>query len=197
LLKGQIMNAHRAAEDRRANLAMARHLGGDAGAFDDLCRVLAPRLHRFFSRRTGSDDVASDLVQETLLRVFAARARFVPGAEVSPWVFCIARRVWIDRARRASFESKLLDTGRDDDGESMRAPDALPDAVLAARQLAFRVLGALSKLPALQREALELLAADGLSNDEAAARLGTTSCAVRLRALRAREAIRADLAAAA
>jgi RNA polymerase sigma-70 factor (ECF subfamily) len=176
---------------------MARHTAGDPRAFDDLCRALSPRLRRFFERRTSGAEVAADLVQETLLRAFLARDRFVPGADVTPWIFCIARRVGIDRARRAAFESRLLEGYDAEDDATMRSHDALPDELLSSRQLAESVAASLAKLSASHRAAFELVLGDGLSASEVAARLGTTSSAVRLRTHRARQAVRADLAAAA
>jgi RNA polymerase sigma-70 factor (ECF subfamily) len=68
-----------------------------------------------------------------------------------------------------------------------------PEQVLEAQQLARRLAGALSRLPDSQRTAFELLKQDGLTLAEAAEVLGVTVTAVKLRAHRAYESLRAVL----
>jgi RNA polymerase sigma-70 factor (ECF subfamily) len=62
-----------------------------------------------------------------------------------------------------------------------------------ARQTATRVEMVLARLPVAQREAFVLLRYEGMSVIEAAEILGSTKSAVKLRAFRAYEALRASL----
>jgi RNA polymerase sigma-70 factor (ECF subfamily) len=62
-----------------------------------------------------------------------------------------------------------------------------------AQQLATRIQRELARLPETQRVAFELVKQEGLSLAEAAQVLGTTVAAVKLRAHRAYEALRAVL----
>ena len=68
-----------------------------------------------------------------------------------------------------------------------------PEQVVEAREAAQRLAGALARLPDSQRTAFELLKQDGLTLAEAAAVLGVTVTAVKLRAHRAYESLRAAL----
>ena len=69
----------------------------------------------------------------------------------------------------------------------------LVEGEFAARETAARLQRALGSLPETQRRAFELVRLDGLSHEQAAATLGVTVCAVKLRAHRAYEALRSAL----
>src|SRR5258708_12316377 len=86
---------------------MDRYANGDDGAFGDLYDLLAPRLYGYLVRQTRNTARAEDLVQQTFLQMHCARGRFVPGADVVPWAFAIARRLLIDGVRRSGREVSL------------------------------------------------------------------------------------------
>jgi RNA polymerase sigma-70 factor (ECF subfamily) len=172
-----------------ADVAMERYAEGDDASFGLVYDALAPRLYGYLLRQTRERARAEDLLQQTMLNIHRARASFIPGAEVTPWAFAIARRLLVDSFRRGKRE--MLS----DDGELDPGPDGGPmaDEVAQARELATRVQRVLSKLPESQRVAFELIKNEGLSVAEAAQVLGTTVAAVKLRAHRAYEALRAAL----
>jgi RNA polymerase sigma-70 factor (ECF subfamily) len=169
--------------------AMARYAAGDEAAFAIVYDALAPRLYGFLVRQTRNGARAEDLLQQTFLQMHRARGAFLPGAEVVPWAFAIARRLTIDGFRRGRRE--VLDGG--DTQDDRAAPDAAADDLVQARELADRIQRELARLPETQRVAFELVKQEGLSLAEAAQVLGTTVAAVKLRAHRAYEALRAVL----
>jgi RNA polymerase sigma-70 factor (ECF subfamily) len=168
--------------------AMDRYAAGDDTAFGELYDLLAPRLYGYLLRQTREPDHAEDLVQQTLLHIHRARGSFISGAEVMPWAFAIARRLLIDGIRRARREVRLA---HDETGESAVDSAAPADALVEAQELASRIQRELARLPETQRVAFELIKQEGLSFAEAAQVLGTTVAAVKLRAHRAYEALRA------
>ncbi len=168
---------------------MDRYAAGDNAAFGLVYDALAPRLYGYLLRQTRDRARAEDLLQQTMLRIHRARDRFVPGAEVTPWAFAIARRLLIDTLRRGRREV-LTDDGEPDPGP---ATDPGADDRVAARELEVRLRRELDRLPASQRAAFELVKQEGLSMAEAAEVLGTTVTAVKLRAHRAYEALRTAL----
>ena len=172
-----------------ADIAMERYAAGDDAAFATVYDGLAPRLYGFLLRQTRDKTRAEDILQQTLLQIHRARDRFLPGAEVTPWAFAIARRLLVDSVRRGKREV-LTDDGDPDPGKD-RGPAA--DELVQARELAQRIEGVLAKLPQSQRMAFELIKNEGLSVAEAAQVLGTTVAAVKLRAHRAYEALRSAL----
>jgi len=168
---------------------MERYAAGEEAAFVVVYDSLAPRLYGYLVRQSRDPARAEDLLQQTMLHIHRARDRFIPGAEVTPWAFAIARRLLVDSVRRGRREV-LSDPSDPDAGAS---PEAGADQVVQARELAAHIERVLARLPASQRAAFELIKNEGLSVAEAAQVLGTTVAAVKLRAHRAYEAIRVAL----
>jgi RNA polymerase sigma-70 factor, ECF subfamily len=169
---------------------MDRYACGEDAAFSELYDLLAPRLSSFIMRRTRDPGKTEDLVQQTFLQMHTARRHFAQGAAVTPWAFAIARRLLIDTFRKKGRDPVSVD---DDDARESVAPGASPDEVAARRRLARRMSEELSRVSETDRTAFELVRCDGLSMAEAAEVLGTTANAVKLRAFRTAEALRATL----
>jgi RNA polymerase sigma-70 factor (ECF subfamily) len=172
-----------------ANAAMDRYAEGDDGAFSELYDLVAPRIHAYLVRQTRDRTRAEDLLQQTLLQMHCARQHYIPGAEVMPWAFAIARRLLIDGIRKDKREILRDETGEKDD-EAPLSTDAPADEIVQAKELAGRLGRELSRLPESQRVAFQLVKEEGLSLAEAAQVLGTTVAAVKLRTHRTYEALR-------
>ena len=116
----------------------------------ELARVI-PHLRAFGRSLSGSRDLADDLVQETLLKAWAARKRFQAGTNMRAWTFIILRNLYLSQMRRARFKGEW--------------DDLVADRILAAPASQDRhvELGdmqrALMHLPQPQREALILVGA--------------------------------------
>jgi RNA polymerase sigma-70 factor, ECF subfamily len=175
-----------------ASSAMERYACGDARAFVVLYDLLEPRLSSFLSRRTRDPSHAEDLVQQTFLHIHRARSQFSAGSDVVPWAFAIARRLFIDSIRRHVRECFSEDQPVDEQRDST-PPEESPDVLAGRQRLARRIDEELARLPEAQRVAFELVQRDGLSMAETAQVLGTTVAAVKLRAFRTYEALRAVL----
>jgi RNA polymerase sigma-70 factor (ECF subfamily) len=175
-----------------ADRAMDRYAAGDDAAFSELYDLIAPRLLGYLTRHTRDVARAEDLVHETMLRIHRARGRFLPGARVLPWAMAIARRLMIDDVRHRKGDQKLRSI---DEENAAEIPDKGPTPAdqVEARELGARIQAELSRLPDAQREAFELIKQEELSLAEAAAVLGTTVAAVKLRAHRAYVALRISL----
>ncbi|HXN32179.1 MAG TPA: RNA polymerase sigma factor [Polyangiaceae bacterium] len=179
--------ARRASDD-----AMDRYARGDDAAFDRLYAMTAPRVRSFLLRMCGNLALAEDLTQETFLRVSRARGSFEERAAAIPWIISIARNALFDHARRARTRGDV--PGKDGTSAIQVAdPDTRGDEVLAGREMFDVVRAALDRLTVQQREAFVLLRFEGLSVAEAAVVLGTTPGAVKIRAFRAYEALRAAI----
>jgi RNA polymerase sigma-70 factor (ECF subfamily) len=175
---------------------MKRYAAGDDAAFTLVYDALAPRLFGYLLRQTHDRARTEDLIQQTMLHMHRARESFIPGAEVTPWAFAIARRLLVDVVRRGKREVLASDANDANDNgaagvSESRQPSA--DDLVRAREVAARLERALAALPVSQRTAFELIRQEGLSVAEAAQVLGTTTMAVKLRAHRAYEALRSAL----
>lgn len=179
----------------KADIAMERYASGDDSAFDWVYEALQPRLLSFLRRRLRDDSLAEDLVTETFIRMFKARAQFIPGSRVAPWAYAIARNLAADALRQRS--ARAQHAVRDETTEVIeRQPTRDPDAaaLLNAREVAGRLERALSGLPSAQRITYQLVRRDGMTLAQAARALDTTVIAVKLRLHRATSALRRALA---
>lgn len=142
-----------------------------------------PQLRAFGRSLSGNRDLADDLVQETLMKAWAARARFQAGTNMRAWTFIILRNLFLSQMRRSRF------TGDWD--------DLVADRLLAApagqdKQIELGdVERALQHLPASQREALILVGAGGFAYEEAAEICGVAVGTIKSRVARGRVALEA------
>jgi len=128
----------------------------DRPAFAALFRHFAPRIKGFLVRAGANDALAEELAQETMVALWRRAATFDPArAQVSTWLYTIARNLRIDHHRRAVGEP--IEPPHDWDPEQQPADAHLtPDELLHAVQRERRVQDALAKLPPEQAQLLRL-----------------------------------------
>jgi RNA polymerase sigma-70 factor (ECF subfamily) len=188
---GQETAGEREALDR-ADRAMERYADGDDAAFPEVFAGIGQRLLRFLRRLCGTDELARDLLQETLLRMHQARGAFRRGAAVLPWSYTIARNVFIDSARARRRRPVPL-SSVDSKGAVEPAVGADAESTVLARETARAVERALAAMSDVRREAFVLIRFEGMSVADAAEILGATENAVKLRAFQAYECIREEI----
>lgn len=127
----------------------------DTAAFAALFAHFAPRVKALMRRSGASDEVAEELAQEAMLRVWRKAASFDPASNgAAAWIFTIARNLRIDSLRRNRGPTPV---GLDEiDTELLRDEAPLPDVALESRQDEARVRRALSQLPPDQLNVIEL-----------------------------------------
>lgn len=149
-----------------------------------------PALRRYALVLTRDAGEAEDLLQDTLLRGHERRQTWRPGTPLRPWLMSILHNTHVSRRRAAAA------AGRRDEAAGREA--ALEGG---ARQDELVLLGevgrAMMDLPEEQREALLLVAVEGLSYEEAAAVLDIPAGTVTSRLSRGRLALRERFADAA
>ncbi|MGE0773521.1 MAG: sigma-70 family RNA polymerase sigma factor [Sphingomonadaceae bacterium] len=152
----------------------------DAEFKDELARVI-PHLRAFGRSLSGNRDLADDLVQETLLKAWAARARFQAGTNMRAWTFIILRNLFLSQMRRARFKGEWDEITA---SRVLAAPAGQEHHVeLADMQRA------LMHLPQPQREALILVGAGGFAYEEAAEICGCAVGTIKSRVARGRVAL--------
>lgn len=131
-----------------------------ADLFLDQITALLPALRAFGRSLCGDPARADDLAQDTVLKAWSNREQFQAGSNLKAWLFTILRNCYYSELRHRKFEVE------DPDGANAARMAVAPDhdAKLQLRDLN----RALQQLPADQREALVLVAATGLSYEEAA-----------------------------
>jgi RNA polymerase sigma-70 factor, ECF subfamily len=156
---------------------------GEGDAFDQVFAAFNPRLFNFLARLSRRRDVAEDLLEETWLRVVAHAPRLRDDTRLAPWLFTIARNLYASYCR-----SRLLDYEMTAGLQMWPARPAAPSPfeAAAAGELQQRVEVALATLPGIYREALLLVALEGMTPAEAATVCGVTPETMRQRLSRAR-----------
>jgi RNA polymerase sigma-70 factor (ECF subfamily) len=151
--------------------------------FKDCLASAIPHLRAFGRSLCGNKDMADDLVQETMLKAWAARGRFEAGTNFKAWTFTILRNLYFSQVRRRRFVGEWDELAAD----RLLAAPASQDKVIELRDL----MRALQQLPAHQREALILVGAGGLSYEETAEITGVAVGTIKSRVARARAALEA------
>ena len=174
---------------------------GDPAAFEQLVRSDTPRLLAVARRILNNDDEAREAVHQGFVSAFQSRAQFAGAARPSTWLHRIVVNKALDRLRarqrrpEASIED-LLPRFLPDGHHTERFAawtDAIDDRI-DRKRLAATVREAIDRLPESFRLVLLLRDIEEMSTDEAAAALGITPNAVKLRLHRARMALRTLLA---
>lgn len=151
--------------------------------FKDRMRAILPHLRAFGRSLCGDRDLADDLVQETMLKAWSARSRFMADTNFRAWCFTILRNHYFSVCRRRKFVGAWDDLVAD----RLLATSADQDANVQLND----VMRALTQLPQSQREALILVGAGGLAYEEAAQVMGVAIGTVKSRVARARAALEA------
>lgn len=122
----------------------------DRPAFAALFRHFAPRIKGFLVRSGSDEALAEELAQETLVVLWRRAASFDPSrAQLSTWLFTIARNLRIDHHRRKVSSGQELDDLWDADQQPASA-NLAPDELALAAQRERGVQQALAELPAQQ-----------------------------------------------
>jgi RNA polymerase sigma factor (sigma-70 family) len=149
--------------------------------FKEQLAAVIPHLRAFGRSLSGSRDLADDLVQETLLKAWAARKRFQAGTNMRAWTFIILRNLFLSQMRRARFKGEWDDLT----ASKILAAPASQDRHIELGDMQ----RALMHLPQPQREALILVGAGGFAYEEAAEICGCAVGTIKSRVARGRVAL--------
>jgi len=175
------------AEGRDEELAAAART--DSHAFALLYRRHHLGVFRFLRARTASNDEAADLTAVVFERAFAAMGRYRPsGGGVIAWLFTIARNAALD-AERARRRRRSVVAPETEPQTEPQDPNRLEDGVLARERMA-ELRDRVERLPAVQRDAIGLRYAGGLTAREIAGTLGKSEAATQKLLSRALAALR-------
>ena len=165
-----------------------RVVAGDAAPYEVLVRRYQETLYRHAFGMLGDGDAAADMVQDTFIKAYTRLATCDPD-RFAAWLFRILR----NRCKDYLKSRRRRDVPLLDDAPHPAPPGDDPDVRLDQSQIAAVVTDALARLPAAQREAFLLKHVEGRSYEEMAELLGTGVSALKMRVMRAREALQSLL----
>ena len=169
--------------------ALARSAAqGDDKAFSLLVGRHKEALYRLLRRYTGDADEAYEAVHEAFIAAWGALRRYDPQRPFGAWLRTIAINKARDRGRRMSLRHLIFGAAGLDAVALLAADPGQPaDETLMDAQLARRLDGAISRLPAELKAPLLLTAFDGHSHQEAGGILGVSAKTIETRVYRARK----------
>ena len=176
---------------------------GDEQSFELLLQRFRSPVVNFLYRMVRNREQAEDLAQEVFLRVYRARADYVPSAKFTTWLFRIATNLALNsmrdtRHQRAeiSLDAPVTADSEDGDERPLDVPEQNPNIeqhlVEEARRKMIR--HAIDKLPEKQRAAVLLHKYQDLDYSEIAKILECSESALKSLLFRAYEALRVELA---
>ena len=150
--------------------------------FLDQLEACVPALRRYARALTRSADLADDLVQDCLERAISRRGLFRPSGPIRAWLFTILLNLHRNALRASHRRGETLDI------------DTIPEPAIPAPQPGHIALAELARtidtLPLEQKEALLLVALEGMAYQEAADILEIPIGTLMSRLGRARAALR-------
>ena len=165
---------------------IAAVIGGGTERFALLVTRYQVRVTRFILRYEYNADDAEDLAQETFLQAFRALPGFNCQSRFSTWLTGIAFNLLKNHIGRTPTKrhTHLDHDEQPEDACGVAAAD--PAREYAHGQLLRAMERAVAALPEEMRDAIVLVAAEGLSYGEAAAMLGVPTGTLKSRLCRAR-----------
>ncbi|WP_241387686.1 RNA polymerase sigma factor [Rhodococcus sp. CH91] len=163
---------------------------GRVAEFEQLYRAHVQAVSRYFSRRTSDPQVVADLTGDTFTEVIASFDSFDPArGAAGGWIFGIARRVFAQHCENAT---RRFDADRRLNGRRVLDPDEIAELVdrIDAEARGRRLLDELAAFSSADRDVIELVDLAGLTPKDAAAALGQSPGALRIRLFRARNKLR-------
>src|SRR5271170_4745100 len=154
---------------------------GDFSAFEVLYERYRRPILAYIYQITRNYDESACIAQDVFLRVFEHVGRFDTTRRFSTWLYTIARNASIDylQARSRKVMIGFTDLDRDEETNTVAATAAAPgvsvESKLARAESNKMLSDALSELPQIYREIIELIIFQELSYEDASAILGGMS----------------------
>src|ERR1700691_328050 len=188
-----------ATELRDESRMIASILAGDKHLFHKLIRPYERRVYAMALSFLRNEADAEDVAQEAFLKAFRNLYSFRGESKFGTWLVSITLNEARTRIRhRDTIKMEALDEPPDDQGHTLPALlrdwKEIPSEALERKEMRLLLQKAITALPLIYREVFQLRDIDQLSVKEAAAALGISIAAVKVRLHRARMMLQKKLA---
>jgi len=161
---------------------------GDRSALNELVAHYWQPVYQFAVYKTGNVQDAEELTQETFIRVFRALPDYqITGAVFTAYLKRIAVNLITDFWRKKSRRPAVADIA---EYHQLAADGEEPDLQLLNSEMRATIAGVMQKLPAEQRQAVELRILAGLPVRDTALAMGKSEAAVKMLQQRALKNLR-------
>ena len=187
---------------------LTRLQAGDERALAELADAYRTKIYQLAFRYLRSREDAEEVTQDVLFKVYRKVGEFRGDAALSSWIYRITFNAAMSRLRTVKYQrsqaaERQADAAIERDGgnyaaEAARADVAdwtnMADERVLRSQLRKRVFGAILSLPAIYRAPVIMRDIQGMSTEEASARLHVKDQTLKSRLHRGRLILRKQLA---
>jgi RNA polymerase sigma-70 factor (ECF subfamily) len=197
-LEENVMNTGSQPSPAGEEYLVGRSATGDLEAFNELVLMHQDLLHSHALALLGDASLASDAVQEGLIKAFRGMKSF-RGGSFRAWLLRITGNCCRDLMRNARRRPSVPLLPEDEEGEEVDSPAWLADPspsvqeIIESRELSQHIYRAMDQLPRNHRNLLFLVDVHELDYQEAAQALDIPLGTVKSRLARARLQMRAAL----
>jgi RNA polymerase sigma-70 factor, ECF subfamily len=161
--------------------------GGSTEALETLYRRHGPWLSARLSRRCADPAVVDDALQDTFVAVWRSAGKYAGTGDPAAWIWGIAVRRLVDVLRKRPPAAYQVEE------QDLSPVESAEDRVLLGTEHG-DLAGALARLSPELRAVVQATVLDGLTTREAGQLLGLRPGTVKTRMMRARQALRKELA---
>jgi RNA polymerase sigma-70 factor, ECF subfamily len=179
--KGATSHLRNEVSERSDDDLMAAIAKGDRLALKVLYGRHNVRVYRFALRLTRDESLAEDVVSEVFLHAWRGAKNFQAKSKVSTWLLAIAHNKAKDAMQRRRHEYLS-----DDDAAAIEDPSDNPETTYGKKERGALLQECLTKLPAAQREVIDLVYYHHKSVEEVAQIVGVQTSTVKTRMFYAR-----------
>ncbi|MHC4244463.1 MAG: RNA polymerase sigma factor [Planctomycetota bacterium] len=164
---------------------------GDRQCLEQLAGQVRERLRTYVYRMTQRDDLAQEIVQETLLEMCKVLGKLKNNDRFWPWLYGIAVNKLRRHYRTEQKQKRLAVSSAKRKGRYKDRQDGLEN--LVSEELKQIVSGAMKKLRTRHKAVLIMRCYDGMTHSEIAESLGCSEFSTRMLFLRAKKALQKEL----
>jgi len=163
---------------------------GDVAAFERLIASYQPKVYTFAFAFTGSPDVAQDLAQDALVKVYKSLGSFRFQSAFSTWLYSIVKNTYLDAVKSRAGRERALEEPLTERDVAELHEAATAEERLLAKESRRTLLRALRQVPVAYRTVVALADVQGLGYEEIAGALGVPVGTVKSRLKRGRDALK-------
>ena len=164
---------------------------GDRQCLEQLAGQVRERLRTYVYRLTQQDDLAQEIVQETLLEMCKVLGKLKNNDRFWPWLYGIAVNKLRRHYRTEQTQKRLALSSAKRKGRLKDRQDGLEN--LVSEEMKQIVSGAMKKLRTRHKAVLIMRCYDGMTHSEIAESLGCSEFSTRMLFLRAKKALQREL----
>lgn len=147
-------------------LILKKVADGDPEAFQELFNVYWDSIFASGLYFLKSEDLAKDLAQEVFIRVWISRDRLADVKQFEPYLYRIAKNLFLDNLRK-----RMLATSPLEEGYERKADELNPHKRLELNELEGGIEKAIKVLPLQMQTAFKLSRFHGLTHEEIAVKM--------------------------